>query len=66
METHKFRVGQTVRYTRTTLGGGIGETPTGYFRVVRLLPETNGRNQYRVESTQDGHQRVAVETEINR
>jgi hypothetical protein len=66
METHKFRIGQTVRYTRTALGGGIGEKPTGNFRVVRLLPETQGRYQYQVESIQDGHQRVAMETEINK
>ena len=64
METHKYRVGQTVRFTKTTLGGNIGATPTGSFRVLRLLPESNGRNQYRVESSSDGHQRVAVETEI--
>ena len=46
------------------LGAGIGATPSGFFRVVRLLPDTQGRNQYRVESTSDGHQRVAVESEI--
>ena len=64
MDPYKFRVGQTVRFTKTTLGAGIGATPSGFFRVVRLLPDTQGRNQYRVESTSDGHQRVAVESEI--
>ena len=64
MDPHKYRVGQTVRFTKTTLGGGIGATPSGYSRVLRLLPDAQGRNQYRVESTSDGHQRVAVETEI--
>jgi hypothetical protein len=64
MDSHIYRVGQTVRFTKTTLGGGIGSTPSGFFRVVRLLPDTQGRNQYRVESTSDGHQRVAVESEI--
>jgi hypothetical protein len=65
MEPHKYRVGQTVRFAETTLGSGIGTTPAGHFRVVRLLPDTMGRNQYRVESTNDGHQRVAVENEIS-
>lgn len=64
MDPHKYRVGQTVRFTKSTLGGGIGATPPGFFRVVSLLPDTQGRNQYRVESTNDGHQRVAVEGEI--
>ena len=64
MEVHKYRIGQTVRFTQTTLGGGFGARPVGDFRVVRLFPETNGCNQYQVESSSDGHQRVAVETEI--
>lgn len=65
MELHKYRIGQTVRFTKSTLGGGIGATPSGFFKVVRLLPDTQGRNQYRVESTNDGHLRVALETEID-
>lgn len=64
MDPHKYRVGQTVRFTKTTLGGNFGATPAGYFRVLRLLPDARGSNQYRVESTSDGHQRVAVESEI--
>jgi hypothetical protein len=44
--------------------GGIGRTPTGYFRVIRLLPDYQGDNQYRVQSTSDGHQRVVIESEI--
>ena len=64
MDPHRYRVGQTVRFNKNTRGIAIGVAPTGNFRVVGLLPETQGRNQYRVESTLDGHQRVAVETEI--
>ena len=64
MDPHMFRVGQTVRFNKNTRGIASGVAPTGHFRVIGLLPETQGRNQYRVESTLDGHQRVAVETEI--
>jgi hypothetical protein len=64
MDPHQYRVGQTVRFSKNTQGISLGAAPTGHFRVVGLLPDTQGRNQYRVESTQDGHQRVAVETEI--
>jgi len=64
MAPHKYRVGQTVRFNKNTSGIALGVAPTGIFRVVSLMPDTQGRNQYRVESTSDGHQRVAVETEI--
>ena len=63
MEPHRYRVGQTVRFITTT-SGSSGGTPYGNFRIVGLLPDTQGRNQYRVESTSDRHQRVAVESEI--
>jgi hypothetical protein len=64
MDPHKYRVGQTVRFNKNNGGIALGVAPTGYFRVIGLLPDTQGRNQYRVESTSDGHQRVAVESEI--
>lgn len=64
MDPHQYRVGQTVRFSKNTRGIDLGAAPTGNFRVVGLLPDTQGRNQYRVESVHDGHQRVAVESEI--
>jgi hypothetical protein len=64
MEPHRYRVGQTVRFVKTASGSGIGGTPYGNFRIVGLLPDAQGRNQYRVESTSDRHHRVAVESEI--
>jgi len=64
MDPHKYRVGQTVRFNRNMQGINLGAAPSGNFRVVGLLPDTQGRNQYRVESINDGQQRVAVETEI--
>lgn len=64
METHRYRVGQTVRFAGSSASRLIGERPSGNFRVVRLLPEYEGANQYRIESTSDGHQRVVVENEL--
>lgn len=64
MNEHKYRVGQTVHF----VGGrqvGQPRMPAGDFRVVRLLPEYGSSKQYRLESTTDGHQRVAIEAEIN-
>jgi len=64
MEVHRYRVGQTVRFVKTTQSRGIAGTPSGNFKVVGLLPDLHGNNQYRVQSSSDGHQRVVVETEI--
>jgi len=64
MDPHMYRVGQTVRFNKNIRGIAFGVAPTGNFRVISLLPDTQGRNQYRLQSTSDGHQRVALETEI--
>lgn len=64
MKQHRFRVGQTVRFVAVPSTSRLGGTPVGSFRVVRLLPDYLGSNQYRLESTTDGHQRVVVEGEI--
>ena len=61
MSSHKFVVGQKVRFT-ADLGrmSNRGET----FIVVRLLPETGGALQYHIQSEIDGHARVARETQL--
>ncbi len=64
MDPHRYRVGQTVRFIKVFGSSSRGGTPPGNFRVVGLLPDSQGNNQYRVESTSDSHQRVVVETEI--
>lgn len=64
MDTHRYRVGQTVRFVKVSRSSGLGGTPAGSFRVVGLLPDYHGNYQYRVQSTSDGHQRVVVESEI--
>jgi hypothetical protein len=63
MAAHKFAVGQTVRFSpdRQQLNSG-----TGWFKVVRLLPETASVFQYRVKSQADGHERVVREDQLAR
>jgi hypothetical protein len=53
-----------VRFTKVSQTSSRGGTPSGNFRVVSLLPDYQGNNQYRIESASDSHQRVVVETEI--
>ena len=64
MEPHRHRVGQTVRFVKWSRSSGLGRMPVGNFRVVGLLPNHQGSNQYRLQSASDGHQRVVVESEI--
>ena len=63
-DPHRFRVGQNVQFIGKVGGKIFGATPAGEFRVVRLLPATDGKNQYRVESLSDNQNRVAVETDL--
>lgn len=58
---HKFRVGQTVMLAPNRYGGNR----LSGFKVVSLLPQEHGVNQYRLKSTADGHERVATENELN-
>jgi len=64
MDTHRYRVGQTVRFVKTSGSRIFGGTPPGTFRVLRLLPSYQGFNQYRVESISDSQNRVVAESEI--
>ncbi|MEQ9643691.1 MAG: hypothetical protein RIM84_26975 [Alphaproteobacteria bacterium] len=63
MDSHRFGVGETVRFLQVTRIG-TPKSPHGPFRVIGLLPAYQGSRQYRLESSSDGHQRVAVEFEL--
>lgn len=61
MATHKFAVGQSIRFTpdRHQLA------PTqSRFKIVQLLPEAGSVFQYRVKSQLDGHERVVREDQL--
>ena len=59
---HKFKAGQTVSYTPSGVGGADRNVK---FEIVRLLPSERGVNQYRLKSILDGHERVALESELS-
>lgn len=57
---HKFAVGATVFHT-------IGHRRERLsFQITRLLPDGGGGLQYRLRCDNDGHERVAVETSLER
>lgn len=63
MTAHKFAVGQRVRFLPDRLQLRADQ---GWFKVVRLLPETANVLQYRVKSQLDGHERVVREDQLTR
>ncbi len=59
---YKFNVKETVTYSPAVLGGSHRHVQ---FEIVRHLPSERGMNQYRVKSLIDGHERVALESELS-
>jgi len=60
---HKFRIGERVRFQAT----GPTGSQTGIYEVTALLPDERGAGyQYRLKSTADNHQRVAIEDSLSR
>lgn len=64
MASHKFAVGQTIRFApdrheRQQIGPAQSR-----FKIVQLLPETGNVLQYRVKSHMDGHERVVREDQL--
>jgi hypothetical protein len=61
MTAYKFKAGQSV----TLLAASTSRThPSGRFKIVRTLPAERGINLYRIQSANDGHERVVMESEI--
>jgi len=66
---HRYAVGQLVNIISISVNGGslTGKAlPSHRFKILRLLPETQGVCQYRIQSTRDHHQRVVTESEISK
>lgn len=61
MHAHRFAIGQIVDFSP-----GLGEAAArrGNYEVVRLLPADAHNNQYRIKSVNDGHERVAKESQL--
>ncbi len=62
MKSHKFAVGQTVRFSP---GSKSYSGPGDNYKVVRLLPAEANDYQYRVKSSTDGHERVVKESQLS-
>lgn len=61
MQTHKFKIGQTVRLS----AAGVNRGFAGRYRIVALLPEERGDRQYRIQSSSGPQQRVAWESQLS-
>lgn len=61
MQTHKFRVGQTV-FIRAPFRQNF---PGGAYIVTKKLPETNRDTQYRVRNINEPYERVVHESELS-
>ncbi len=63
MLSHKFSVGQSVRFSPDRHQQVLR---TARFKVVRLLPEADNQLQYRVKCESDGHERIVREDQLAR
>ena len=61
MPTHKFVIGQKVRFTPEM--GQVANRGEA-FVVARQLPETGSMPQYEIKSEIDGHARVVPEIQL--
>lgn len=66
MATHKFAVGQAIRFMPDRHERHQLAPAQSRFKIVRLLPETGSVLQYRVKSQADGHERVVREDQLIR
>ena len=59
---HKFKVGETVRYTSNVMRRfGV----TGRFVIMKLLPSEGTELQYRIKSATEPHERVAKVSQLD-
>ena len=63
MSDHKFKVGQTVRYTSGPYGRS---SAVGVYQVTQLLPSEDGDQQYRIRNANEPHERVVKESQLDR
>ena len=62
MAAHKFKVGQSVRFTpgkMTPPAGGQAYT------ILRALPAEDGEYRYRIKSVYEPYERIALESELS-
>jgi hypothetical protein len=62
LDAHKYKIGQSVRYNANT-ARRFGSSAS--FKIIRLLPQEDGHQQYRIKSASEAHERIARENELN-
>jgi hypothetical protein len=60
VSSHKFNIGQTVRYTSGPFGAG-----RGVYKVTQLLPPEGDDYQYRIKNPDEPHERVVKESQLD-
>jgi hypothetical protein len=62
MSTHKFKIGQGLRFTPRRTNLGIGQNAC---KVVRLMPSEAEEPQYRIKCANESFERVVREGELS-
>jgi hypothetical protein len=62
MPRHKFKVGQSVRFTPGKLAPRAGGQA---YTIVRALPAEGGEYRYRIKSVFEPYERMARESELS-
>ena len=60
---HKFKVGETVKYTTGPFGLG---SVTDVYKIIQQLPPYGDDLQYRIKSANEPHERIAKESQLAR
>jgi hypothetical protein len=62
MTTHQFHIGETVYLRSSTF---TRDAAPGMYEIRAVLPEKDGRRQYRIKSLIEPHERVVSEQELS-
>jgi len=63
VDEHKFKVGQSVSFRSGPFGRGGTD---GIYKITQLLPPEGNDYQYRIKSTNEPHERVVKESQLDR
>jgi hypothetical protein len=61
--TSQFQLGQSVRLRARLNYGGSTAAPV---KIIRVMPDDGGEQQYRVKSESEAYERVVKESELSR
>ena len=59
---HKFHIGQLVEFWPKK--GAAISAARGAYEILKQLPERDGELQYRIKSSVEEHERIALESEL--